>query len=732
MLVKESYLRKIIKESLLLEAVYKQKQLKELSPELYDLIDNQFIIINNTFTLENDKSPGRFFIDILYQCMKELLNKFDPVKESNNGNLLELVENICIQLILLYQYKETTSSIVQSGETFRDYIYAFMLNPTKFIVKNLEDMPIDDMITKLKYVYTNVMNKARISGPERIMQFKNLIKRKDTYYPFGNELVDGKYLVVQPLSIMSSIFWARTNALGEEIVLPQQDDIEWCTARFTGGNMFNTYFVAGGTNLFYFLPEADMSGTKKLCIGITKIKKDNKEILTIGGTTSVDFKNTPFINEKQPIDVKLLKRLSNKTKISVETLNKLVEEMASKEPMDNYKYVSMLDLEQFAAATNIDTLAPANKNGKRNEEELLDISSQINSTLKTYKDPEYTARGYKSDPKILKYIEKNWIYWISEGVNLDSNYMPDSVKEEKKDIEKMKNLISKNNLLINFADDSIIKELIHFLPLDNPDFIIGNIDRFKDSVRQNIPQYVFDNEYITQSIIKKSKFNYRYLSEKSRADKNTVKYFIDNVRNSIGTPIDGDYSIFGSLWSYIPDITGFFKNNPDILKYYLEYTEGAGVYFFPPVLKYDRNFMHQCIMKYPEQGLNIPLIFESYVDKDNLEERISLINDKDFWINLIEDITSKKTNITNVAINNFFKYSTNFVTHSSFSKEKYHNFFNIILEAYHICKEKGVVIDSSFIRRIESLKNEIQAESRKTRKLIMTESTLKMILRKYL
>ena len=105
MLIRESALRKLIQETLLLEAVYKQKDLMTLSPELTNIISQQFELIEPTASLANEKSPGRFFIDILYQCMRELLGEFDPVADANNKRFLEKVENICVQLIILFQQK---------------------------------------------------------------------------------------------------------------------------------------------------------------------------------------------------------------------------------------------------------------------------------------------------------------------------------------------------------------------------------------------------------------------------------------------------------------------------------------------------------------------------------------------------------------------------------------------------------------------------------------------------
>ena len=88
MLVKESYLRKIIKESLLLEAVYKQKQLKELSPELYDLKDN-FDFVNyctNYSKTQNLKSQ----IEETEYNQKEMRNSLN-LKMKNHQDVFLLI-----------------------------------------------------------------------------------------------------------------------------------------------------------------------------------------------------------------------------------------------------------------------------------------------------------------------------------------------------------------------------------------------------------------------------------------------------------------------------------------------------------------------------------------------------------------------------------------------------------------------------------------------------------------
>ncbi len=515
MLVKESYLRKVIRESLLLEAVYKQKQLKELSPELYAILDRQFLMNDNTQSLENEKSAGRFFIDALYFCMQELLGEFDPETESENAEFIEKVEDICSHLIYLFYQKEVTSSRVQSGETFRDYIYAFMTSPKNFVIKNQEGRETRDIISKIKTIFLNVSARASMTGVNRILQLKEQLKRKDTAYPFGNELVDGKYLVVQPLSMMSSIFWSRTNYLAEKIVLPKQNDISWCTSRYES-NMFNTYFIGGGTNLFYFLPKDDMIGKQKSCVGLTKIVQNDEEIITIGGHTTVNFRNIAIIPESQKVSSNVLSRVSKKLDISMETLNRLVDEMALKEAMDKYKYVSLIDLPQFKAVTNLNTLAPINeKTNERNKQDLKNIKDQIDNIINTYDNPEYSKKGYKPDNNIVNYMFKNYSYWKAEGITLN---------------------ITKLTLLQNPA----LKQSQEFL-----DECVENFQKYKAESSFSLSAFdkniVFNKEFLTSLLQNEDKrsllssLNFEDMPYELKNDLDFAKFFVTHLKDSLKT-----------------------------------------------------------------------------------------------------------------------------------------------------------------------------------------------------
>ena len=628
MRIKESALRKLIKQNLLLEAIYKQKDLMMLNPQLFDIISKQFSTIDPKFTLDNEKSPGRFFIDILYQCMRELLGEFDPVADARSGHFLEKVENICMQLVILFQQKEVSSSTVQTGETFRDYIYKFMSNPTKFVVKDYEDQTIPDMITKLKYVYNYVMSRSKISGPERVMQFIKMIKKKDTYYPFGDKLVDGKYFVVCPLNIMSSIFWARTNIKAENIILPYQDDPEWCTARFTGGNLFNTYFIAGGTNLFYFLPVNDMTGREKFCVGFTKIKEDGVEMLVIGGHTTVDFDNEPIIPHEEEVNDDVLKKVSKALKVSMGTLHQLVDEMSNKAPMDRYKYISLIDLEQFVATTNVDTLAPIidEQTGERNPEDLDNIGRQINDILSMYKNPEYLARGYKPDPKILNYVDKKWDEWASLRIYLDISNLPDSKKtsDKRKIIDMIDNGDSE---ALAYADDNLRNDrdlisyaLLHnfraisYLDkkyLDDFDFVNSVIDKIEYSeagsnIRYNTPQQNKRNNF-NYFVVKRNQAAtlFTNISHDLRNNRDIVLRLINiygGLYTNINRNLQNDKDIamaaisnYGDIYYALPDQ---FKDDINFAKTALENSDEFHIYMqFPDELKRDKQFLLDFLQK---------------------------------------------------------------------------------------------------------------------------------------
>jgi len=453
-------IQRLIQESLLLEARYQLRNLlifKETivnENNLFDEVNNAFIQNGGAqHDLNNPKSAGRFFIDVLFECMEEI-NEIIDAEQQNQIDIPDRILTICNYILFLFEQKEVTSKTVQSGQNFKDYILNFMTYYNKTSYPGTTTV-----YEKLEYVFLRLNEKSTVSNLDIILREKDYIKsEKETLYPFGKDAIIEGYKVVCPLSTKSSIFWARTNWLAEDIALPDRDDISWCTARFKGGNMFNSYFVGGGTNLFYFLPEGDVEGKRKFCIGITKIKKlldksnlgkeakKKKEsladddykvweyeqwqsrpedwafVLTVGGHTTVNFANkvilTKQTNDFSSKEVK--NTIKRALKISNDNvLNQLEKVMLEKEPMDNEKYVSLLDVEQFAASTNINNLAPIDPaTGKRDIQNLNLIKRSIDNVIDTYNSRIYKIKGLVPDGKIVNYIDKNYSYWQKEGVDL--------------------------------------------------------------------------------------------------------------------------------------------------------------------------------------------------------------------------------------------------------------------------------------------------------------------------
>lgn len=506
MKITETLIRKLIRESLkrdlLTEArfalknllIFKETIIDEVGTNLFDAVNESFIKNGGTqHDLNNPKSAGRFFIDVLFECMEELNEVLtDRPRSIDIPDWLDTVTNY---ILFLFNQKEVTSRFVLSGENFKEYILNFMNNYSKISFPGTVTI-----YEKLQYVYQRLNEKAIVANVEIILNNKEMIKAKETLYPFGNQAVNG-YLVVAPKTTRSSIFWARTNWLGEEIVLPGQDDISWCTARYKGGNMFNSYCMGGGMTLFYFLPVNDLFGTGKFCVGIQKkqgilpkfkrefdeyVVANKKELpvsfssdsdfeyddndkdsnqrvyehehsqkfpekwgydLIVGGHTTVGFENKPIVELSSDFrDAKVRQKINKALKITDKNiLLKLLKEMETKDFADPEKYVAMLDVEQFASVTNLDNLAPIDpKTGKRDREAVIEVQDQINHVFSIYDSKLYKAKGYVPDEKILNYVDKNYLNYIKEGITLPL-MIP---KNFQTSVETFLNFI---NILINLA-----------------------------------------------------------------------------------------------------------------------------------------------------------------------------------------------------------------------------------------------------------------------------------------
>ncbi len=492
MKIAETLIRKLIIESiqekyLLTEArfalknllIFKETIIDSNGGNLFDAVNENFIANGGSQNdLNNPKSAGRFFIDVLFECMEELDGTL--ADNPNSVDIPDWIMTVTNYILFLFSQKEVTSRSVLSGETFKDYVLNFMLNYDKLSFPGAVTI-----YEKLKYVYQRLNEKSIVNNVDAILRHKDTIKRVETSYPFDEKIVSG-YLIVAPKTVQSSIFWARTNWLGEDIVLPGQDDISWCTARFKGGNMFTSYYNGGGTTLFYFLPEGDTRGNKKFCIGIMKKKKvspafkkelkkayrdetgrnldlqseEDREIyeleylkknpenrgvsydLLVGGHTTVGFHNEPIFKnsdtQNQDLnDSRVRQKINSALQIKDQNvLLQIIKEMKSRDFIDLEKYIALIDVEVFAAATNLDTLAPIDPaTGQREREGLSNISKQIQNVLSTYNSKLYKYKGYVPDEKILNYIDKNYLYWTNEGLSLPF-YIPKKIQVNENEIFK--------------------------------------------------------------------------------------------------------------------------------------------------------------------------------------------------------------------------------------------------------------------------------------------------------
>jgi len=598
MKLSENLIRQLIQKSLLLEAKYQFRNLLIFKETIVGE-NNLFDEINNTFIqnggqqhdLNNPKSAGRFFIDILFECMEEI-NEIIDAGRQNEIDIPDRIMTICNYILFLFEQKEVTSRTVRSGQTFKDYILNFMTYYSKTSYPGTTTI-----FEKLSYVFGALNEKSAVSSLDIILKEKNHIKsEKETLYPFGKDAIVDGYKVVSPMSTKSSIFWARTNWLAEDIVLPDQSSISWCTARFKGGNMFNTYFVGGGTNLFYFLPEGDVEGKRKFCIGITKIKKildesslgkeakNKKEslsdddykvweyeqwksrpedwtyMLTVGGHTTVNFANKVILEgQNNDFSSKEIKsKLKRALKISNNNiLNQLEKEMIEKEPVDNEKYVSLLDVEQFAASTNINSLAPIDPvTGKRDVENLRLIKQSINSVLTTYNSRIYKVKGLVPDEKIVNYIDKNYMYWQKEGLSLDF-YIPIKYRNNREAIiETIKSYIASGKN--NYSQKAIgYKELLNIVPSS----FQNDPDIFKLCLFENIMKKQ-DNRKIYHD------FNFAEFSNdiekliQTCAD--VISYVETAITGFLDETVKNEFSSqFFSFISTVPEIKEKIKKLPD-------------------------------------------------------------------------------------------------------------------------------------------------------------------------
>jgi len=657
MILSKKKIIKLIQESLLLEAKYQLKNLlifKETivgESNLFDEINNTFIQYGGSQNdLNNPKSAGRFFIDVLFECMEEVKEIIDSGRQ-NQIDIPDRILTICNYILFLFDQKEVTSRNVRSGQTFKDYILNFMANYNKESYQGATTV-----YEKLTYVFIRINEYHSVSSINSIQKERNYIKsEKETFYPFGKDKIVDGYKVVMPLTTRSSIFWARTNWLGEEIVLPSQDSIGWCTARLKGGNMFTSYFLGKGTNLFYFLPEGDEGGTEKFCIGISKRKeisenaklsKDanrKKDILShddynvweyeqwkkrpedwtfklyVGGHTTVGFDNEPIFDKSdeeytdfsKPAVKSKLKRALNISDDNI--LNQLEKVMFDKEPVDNEKYISLLDVDQFAASTNINSLAPIDPStGKRSEEHMHDISEKIMSVLDTYKSKIYKVKGYIPDEKIIKYIDKNYMYWKNEGIKLGF-YIPISLRDNRDAIIE---IIKSNIASSKKGNESVIdygELLSQISPSFHNDPIIFKLCLFENIMKRQDSRKIYHD------------FNFSTLSNDVEKLIQMFKESTDFVRKEIKGFLDkktkdnifyGFYLVVLFFIKVVP--YEYYLNNPDALLKIADFAKNNNLPSF-----------------FNERGSNYIDTKKVVYGKDYIVP-IELLSDKNFMLKLIQ------------------------------------------------------------------------------------------------
>jgi len=377
----------------------------------WDLSNEEF----KTFYPNEDLSKRGPFFNCIKLCFDEFLsNENDP-----EFDVAEHVREMIIYINALYDFK--------SNENVAP-IYA------KFIADGYNGFE------ELKQTYESIYE---FTGPKNLNSFNNpsyisLIKSTQTQYLFDtpDHTLNG-LLAIAPSTTAASIFWARTNAQGQKIVLtktnPNQeadgDYISWCTGRADESNMFNSYFIRGGTTLFYFLPVNDLEGVNKFCIGVTKITNPNDKrkknySLICGGHTAVGFENKAFIPEgssfeSDQIQQKILDKFGS-SGLTQEMLDIIIEKVAGRNPFDKYAYIGGLKPAEFAATVNMNTIG-------RTRDGRVSIKQQIETILDLYKDPEF-LKQYAPNPKIIAIIKRDIRYFTECKVSmeyLDSKYSSD-------------------------------------------------------------------------------------------------------------------------------------------------------------------------------------------------------------------------------------------------------------------------------------------------------------------
>jgi hypothetical protein len=391
------------------------------------------------------KYPGKLLVGKNYQSYWEFANEefktINPQEDlSKRGPFFNCMK-LCFDEFMSYE-SDPTYDIAENIRAMIIYINGLYDNRNNADVQAIYNSFISDSYNGFEELKSTYEKVYQFIGPKNLNYFANptyieLLKSSQTEYLFDtpDRTMNG-VLAVVPTTTASSIFWARTNAAAQQIVLTKlnrqiysypktPDFLTWCTSFPDESNMFGSYFERGGTTLFYFLPVNDTEGLNKFCIGVTKVStQEGRFNLICGGHTTVGFENVAFIPDgsdftSNEIKQKILKRFGN-LGLTKEMLNVIQTKVSGRNPFDKYAYIGKLKPAELAAAINMNTIGTT-EDGKNS------IKTQIETIFKTYADPEF-LKDYQPNPKIVAIINKDIRYWTECSV--DINYLPEKYKSD--------------------------------------------------------------------------------------------------------------------------------------------------------------------------------------------------------------------------------------------------------------------------------------------------------------
>jgi hypothetical protein len=517
------------------------------------------------------KYPGKLLVGKNYQSYWEFANEefktINPQEDlSKRGPFFNCIK-LCFDEFLSYE-NDPTYDIAENIRVMIIYINGLFDNRNNVDVQAIYNSFISDSYNgfeELKNTYEKIY---QFIGPKNLNSFANpayieLLKSSQTEYLFDtpDRTMNG-VLAVVPTTMASSIFWARTNAEAQQILLtkinrqmysyPKNPDfLSWCTSFPDDSNMFGTYFERGGTSLFYFLPINDPEGLNKFCVGVTKVTTGEGQFdLICGGHTTVGFENVAFIKDgsdftSNEVKQKILKKFG-KLGLTKEMLKVIQTKVSGRNPFDKYAYIGKLKPAELAAAINMNTIG-ATDDGKNS------IKTQIESIFKTYEDPEF-LKDYQPNPKIIAVINKDVRYWTE--CNVDIKYLPEKYASDK-------NFWVQLFLTTNYSNDKEIKnkstgqyfDYLQKISTQNvtADFVINFTEEFLNTC-------VANNLYSKKDPnVLRAQFEKLY---QTRFDNNSAKK-LDACYNTVY-----DNFIIYSRFSDVPTETIMSWSDADILKYF--------------------------------------------------------------------------------------------------------------------------------------------------------------------